>query len=596
VKLLTVHVREERDVVDARSRAKQIAALLKLDPQDQTRVATVVSELTRNALTYAGGGKAEFGLDTRAGARVLTVNVSDTGPGIPDLELVLSGAYRSTTGMGVGLFGSRRLMDDFEVHSEPGRGTTVRVAKHLPATLTVAEITRAADALARTQPRDPLTELQVQNQELMDTLAVLAEREERLRTLNQELEDTNRGVVALYAELEEKAESLREANQLKTRFLSYMSHEFRTPLNSILGLSRFLIARLDGELTPEQQKQVELIQGSAGDLLGMVNDLLDLAKVEAGKTDVQVTTFEVAQLFGALRALFQPLAVNPDVRLIFDEPHVVPPLMTDEGKVSQVLRNFISNALKFTTAGEVRVTATHDPGGDVVRFAVRDTGIGIREEEQCKLFEDFTQVGPTRHGSTGTGLGLSIARRFTELLGGTVGLQSTPDVGSVFYADVPRVYPAPETPDAHAQPPARDDARTDAPHDAATTILIVDDSEADRYLLRTLLTRAGFDVREATDGVAGLREARARPYHAVLLDLSMPGMNGLAVLRALRSEPTTHDVPVMVVTSQVLDGHLHEELRALRAAPYAKERLYQGDTLDLLASLDALVEASRRNV
>lgn len=338
--LLALPLRSEVELADARTRARHIAELLGLGNQDQVRVATVVSELARNVLLYAGSGQVTFSVRDEAGRSTLLIEVRDQGPGLGHLDEVLGGQYRSKTGMGVGLTGTRRLMDEFDIQTAPGKGTVVRVGKHLPAVVGDAEQRRVAEVLGSSGPRDLLTALSVQNRDLLETLAALNEREERLQVLNQELQDTNRGVVALYAELEEKAERLREANGLKTTFLSYMSHELRTPLHSMLGLARILSGQLDGPLNPEQLKQVQLLQGAAGDLLEMVNGLLDLAKMEAGKTDVDVTTFEVRELFGTLRALFLPLLDNPAVNLIFEDAAGFPPLTTDQRKVEQVLRNF----------------------------------------------------------------------------------------------------------------------------------------------------------------------------------------------------------------------------------------------------------------
>lgn len=578
-RLLTIHLKAERHLVDARARARQIAALLRLDAQDQVRIATVTSELVRNALRYAGGGRVEFALDSGTEPRLLTVRVSDRGPGIPDLDGVLNGTYTSPTGLGVGLTGSRRLMDTFQVESGPD-GTTVTVGKRLPPGLTRPDVLATAEALARVQPSGANSELWVQNQELLDMLATLAEREERLRSLNRELEDTNRGVVALYAELEEQADRLREANALKTKFLSYMSHEFRTPLNSILGLTRILLAGLDGDLTEEQRKQVELIKGASGDLLEMVNDLLDLAKVEAGRTDVVVTTFEVSQLFATLRAMFLPLVTTPDVRLVFDDASALPRLRTDEGKVSQILRNYIANALKFTTRGEVRVSATLDEGGQSVRFWVHDTGIGIPATELPRLFQDYAQVTtPLQNTPKGTGLGLSITRRFAELLGGRVGVRSTPEVGSSFFADIPVVVPG-------AAPEGAPEPAPDAtPPPSRPRVLLVDDNEADRYLLSTLLAREHFGVETATDALEGLVRARSEAWHAVLLDLNLPDRSGTEVLRLMRASPETRHLPVLIVTSQLLDAGTREAIEALGASVHAKARLYQGDGSDLVTAL-----------
>src|SRR3954447_10069907 len=174
-----------------------------------------------------------------------------------------------------------------------------------------------------------------------------------VESLNVELAETNKGVVALYAELDDNAERLRQASELKSRFLSYMSHEFRTPLGSIRSIARILLDKLDGPLTPEQEKQVRFIQDSAAELTEMVNDLLDLAKVEAGRITVSPAWFEMVDLFSALRGMFKPIVNSETVSLIFEEPVDMPRVYTDDKKLSQILRNFISNALKFTPTGEV---------------------------------------------------------------------------------------------------------------------------------------------------------------------------------------------------------------------------------------------------
>ena len=209
----------------------------------------------------------------------------------------------------------------------------------------------------------PMAEIRRQNQQILLQLEELRTRQEDLERLNQELEDTNRGVVALYAELDERAEQLRRADELKSKFLSNMSHEFRTPLNSILALSRLLLARSDGELTAEQEKQVRFIRKAAENLTELVNDLLDLAKVEAGKTVVVPSQFTVASCSARCAACCGRCWSATRSRWCSRIRSDVPPLDTDEGKVSQILRNFISNALKFTEQGEVRVWATADRRG-----------------------------------------------------------------------------------------------------------------------------------------------------------------------------------------------------------------------------------------
>jgi signal transduction histidine kinase len=255
--------------------------------------------------------------------------------------------------------------------------------------------------------------------------------------LRAELDETNQGVLALYAELDQQAEQLREVSELKSRFLSYMSHEFRTPLGSILSMTRLLEDGMDGPLTDEQRRQVRFISASTSELREMVDDLLDLAKIEAGRITISPAWFDLMDLFSALRGMFRPLVEGNQVDLVFEDPPVMSLLYTDDKKLAQILRNFISNALKFTPNGQV-VVSTRLEGEAAVRFSVRDTGIGIPAELQSTLFEDFVQVDtPLQKRLRGTGLGLSLCKRFAELLGGHVGVESEVGTGSNFYVVLP---------------------------------------------------------------------------------------------------------------------------------------------------------------
>lgn len=267
--------------------------------------------------------------------------------------------------------------------------------------------------------------------------ALIAQLQSETEALRAELDETNQGVLALYAELDIQAEELRQASDLKSRFLSYMSHEFRTPLGSILSINSLLADELDGPLSPEQHKQVAFVSTAARELSDMVDDLLDLAKIEAGRISISPAWFDMFDLFSALRGMFRPIVDASAVDLIFEEPKGLPRLYTDDKKLAQILRNFISNSLKFTTRGEVRVSARLE-GTDKVRFAVSDTGIGIAAELHGALFEDFSQVdSPLQKRLRGTGLGLSLCKRFATLLGGEVGMDSAPGVGSTFYVTIP---------------------------------------------------------------------------------------------------------------------------------------------------------------
>lgn len=271
---------------------------------------------------------------------------------------------------------------------------------------------------------------------------MLRQRDTTVETLTAELAETNQGVLALYAELDDNAVRLREASDLKSRFLWYMSHEFRTPLGSIRSIGRLLLDRMDGPLNDEQEKQVKFIHKAAMELSEMVDDLLDLAKVEAGRVTISPAWFEMVDLFSALRGMFKPLLSSDAVSLVFEEPKDIPPLYTDDKRLSQILRNFISNGLKFTSRGEVRVTATFVPP-DAVTFTVSDTGIGIAPEHVKVLFQDFSQIeSPVQKRLSGTGLGLSLSKKLALLLGGDVAVESHIGVGSRFSVTIPVRFPA----------------------------------------------------------------------------------------------------------------------------------------------------------
>jgi len=540
-KLLSFEIRSENDVVLARQKSRLISAALKFDAQDQTRIATAVSEIARNTLQYGGGGSVEFQLDFAFSRLVVTL--SDRGRGIPHLQAILDGKNVSQTGLGLGLLGAKKLMDSFQIDTGPGRGTVVTLEKNIPQRYLHVDRRNVQEILAGIErtSQDPYEELRHQNQELLAALQELRVKQDELAQLNRELDETNRGVVALYAELNEKADFLQRASELKSHFLSNMSHEFRTPLNSVLGLTQILLDRLDGTLTPEQEKQVRFIRSSAQGLTDLVNDLLDLAKVEAGRVVVRPSFFRVSSLFAALRGMLRPLvAQNSSINLVFDDPSPDAELYTDEAKVSQILRNFISNALKFTERGEIRVFCA--AAEESMVFRVSDTGIGIAPSDHERIFHEWTQVeGRLQKTTKGSGLGLPLSRKFAQLLGGDVRVESQLGVGSAFFVAIPIHFTG------------ADEAVLPFELKAATTsgslpVLVVEDNPEALFLYERYLRDSPYHVLSAKS----LREARRvlreiRPV-AVVLDVLLQGEHSWGLLQELKQDPSTSNIPTFVVT------------------------------------------------
>ncbi|MBV8845094.1 MAG: response regulator [Bryobacterales bacterium] len=374
-----------------------------------------------------------------------------------------------------------------------------------------------------------------------DLVRGLESAAQKIGQLEMELQETNRGVLALYAELEDRAIRLARADDLKSRFLSYASHELRTPLNGILGLMRLLMAR---KPQGEDLKELAFIQQAAEGMREMVDDLLDLAKVEAGKITVHPSEFGLELVFGALRGMFRPLLNAGTVELHFEDTSAVPSIYSDETKVVQILRNLISNALKYTERGEVRIWAEFGES-EMVRIAVKDTGIGIAPENQTRVFEEFTQIEhPLQRRIKGTGLGLPLCKRLAELLGGRLELDSRQGVGSTFTLVLPRVYGP------------SDSQAVEQPHRSGPfTVLHVEDEEIDRYLLGRLLRSEGpLRLLHAVDGQAALELVNREHPDLVILDLSLPRISGEDVLALLKSGTKTNSIPVVILTATHFSG------------------------------------------
>ncbi|BCL15151.1 sensor histidine kinase [Micromonospora sagamiensis] len=440
--LLQMALRVESDIFVLRQRGREVATAVGLDHQDQVRIATALSEVARDLVRTAGGADVGFyAAGVEEGRPVLRVDLAPLRPFGPDGYQPASGAVA-------------RLVDSLAL--TPAEGVTViRMFRRIPANaeaLTPQRLAGLRAQLAQSAPGSALDELTVQNEQLVAALDEVRSQRDELAVLNEELqetnrgvlalynqlsaelEETNRGVVALYAELDEKSAQLKAASESKSRFLANVSHELRAPVTAIIGLARLLADSASDPLTGEQARQVGLIRSSATDLLTLVNDLLDLAKAESGRIEPDWAEVDLRVVFGQLRGTLRALATRPGVELVVEEPPPPATLRSDEALLTRVLRNLLHNGLKFTERGEVRMRAGLVDGR--WRIAVSDTGIGIPPDQHERIFEEFYQVPGSASGA-GTGLGLPYARRLANLLGGALGVTSEPGRGSVFTLDLP---------------------------------------------------------------------------------------------------------------------------------------------------------------
>jgi signal transduction histidine kinase len=538
IDLAQLRIETESDVFSARREVRDVAAELGFDSTDQVRVASAVSDWGRILVSSAAPALLRFELDADPKSFVVRITVDD-----PE-------GFARVSVDSVVVRASGRLMDGVDIQDT---ARTVRLAKRLPSANWPSQQTVAKLQTRHAQPvrTSPLDDLQAQNAELLLTLEQLKAQQEDLVRVNEELqetnrgvmamytqlstelEETNRGVVALYAELDERGAQLREASNAKSRFLASVSHELRSPLNSIVALTKLLREPDSDPLTGEQDNQLRLIQSAAAQLQGMVDELLDLAKAEAGRLEPQLTEVDVAGLVNDMCTSLRPIT-PPAVELVARAPADLPPLRTDPLLLGQVLRNLLSNALKFTESGQVTIIVNR-PTPELVSFAVADSGIGIAAADVDLVFEEFFQVpGPLQVRSRGTGLGLPYARRVVGLLGGALALTSTPGTGSTFSFSLPL------TPEAPAAPQSLP---------ALGTVLVVDDELGFRHFLRALLDGAATRIVEA-DGVgAALLRLQESTPDLVLLDLRMPDGSGERVLAEMAAQESLREIPIVIITS-----------------------------------------------
>ena len=508
---------------------------------------------------------------------------------------------------------------DFELLkllAEP-MGVAIRTARMRSERETLLAATQRQAAALQAQQE----ELRVNNEELEQQSNLLRESQTRLETQQAELEQTN-------VQLEEhmqmlahqnddldtarrdllvKAAELERSNQFKSEFLANMSHELRTPLNSSLILAKLLADNASGNLTEEQVKFARNIYSAGNDLLELINDILDLSKIEARQIELRREQVGVPALLENMVQTFRPLANQKRVELsVASAPNCPPMLETDSQRLRQILRNLLSNALKFTLKGHVRLNVFVPPGSTEIAFAVEDSGIGIPPDKQQIIFEPFRQAdGTTNRRFGGTGLGLSISRELAAMLGGRIELNSEPGVGSTFTLFLPQTLPAAEpktepAPIAVMPTPIRN--RLAAPAAAAVEdssvaghrrlLLIVEDDTGFADVIATLAASLDFECLIATTADTGVELALKHRPTAIVLDIRLPDHTGLTVLDRLKHDPRTRHIPV-----QVVSGHDYTQVALeMGAASVLQKPVQREQLLGALTNLAHKADDANRSV
>ncbi|MDQ3585374.1 MAG: ATP-binding protein [Acidobacteriota bacterium] len=439
IRLGDIYVRREADIVKVRDRVRRLAREMGFDATTQIKITTAVSELTRNIFEYANSGAITFSVAGRGGSTGLHITARDDGPGIDAsvLRSIMRGTFRSPSGLGVGLAGTRRLMDEFDIESAPGAGTRVHVVKWLPpaAAKVQEKLPQLRAHFSADDEESAIEELSQQNRDLVAVLNELEEKRAELERLNLQLQMSNN-------ELNEANTKLRELAELREEFLALTTHDLRSPLSVISGVINFFTSGRLGALTPEQQNMVSMMERNAQNLIDLINDLLDASKLESGTLQLELSAVDLRALAGEIVETMMPLAIEKEIALTQHLPANLPSISADHAKLRRVIVNLLSNALKFTPkGGEITLSATLIDT-DRVRLSVTDTGIGIAPEDLDRLFDKYEQArNRATHKEKGTGLGLYITKQLVELHGGEITVVSQVGKGSTFSFTLPIARP-----------------------------------------------------------------------------------------------------------------------------------------------------------
>ena len=601
--ILQTALTTEHDIVLVRQEIKQLAVLAGLPAQEQTRLVTAVSEILRNAIQYCNGGKVDcLIIDGKNNRQLLQVIVRDSGAGIPQLESILEGSYKSRTGMGLGITGARKIVDEFSIDSSPDSGTIVRLAKLIPADapqVTPAVTAAWAHQLAQNLQFSPVEELQQQNQQLILALQELQNSQNALQEelshvdmLNKELEITNASILSLYKELDEKnkqlflkkemleqrSNQLQEISRLKGEFLANMSHEIRTPLNAILGMSEILMRSTQ---SLQQISHLKVIRDAGRGLLTLIGDILDFSKIEAGKMTIEFIDFDlIANVEGSAQILAGQAAAKGLSLLTHIDPKLPSIVRGDPGRLRQILLNLASNAIKFSNQGVIVIRALLCSDQDktvTIKFSVTDNGIGLTGEEQNRLFQPFVQAdGSTTRKFGGTGLGLSICKQLVELMHGEIGINSVKGQGSTFWFTLPFEY----LPGAFCGQAITHKLQ-------GKRILVIDEDKNSRELISVYLDKWGLECLQAANSTDALDKLHSQLAAGAPIDISLVDLSkdqSFKLQHELLIDPKLARTLLVYMTAFDRAGQGEEALcHGFKA--YLKKPIRQSQLLDCLVGM-----------